>query len=688
MWGALNDIPNPLENMSIPSSPSSSSVETHPGTSNGEGVMSETSAEEGQRGSEARANPNIRDETSQATAETLNNKSSKTSVEPMEVPKNAATQKTSGHDSSDKSEADEESGDDGEWSDEEEEDHEEEEAEEDGEDAEDGVPMLGRYKVTRGPTDGQEEDDMPMLGSHKVTRGPKPTKNDSKEPMLGNHKVTREPTMAHPKKPALGIPKGTCDEAPASGEARMPSADGESGADGGWTDVEDVEDEKDEKAGKDEEVGKDEEKDKHEEDRKDEEGDKRDEKEEETGNGQEGDKKQANRRRRPSNLFPGLENAKKTYDEEVGDALMKYFQEHSTKTLSQSMWATKSDAATPSVPYQASPRPVEGGASPHTGNRLSNGQPTRAPPRGPVDLSYLRKPQPPPGAPAGPRAQASRNAGPPRSDSGMQTSIASGYPDTTPKVRLPTSPSCGLDNPDSTPRMRLPAPPKASQAQLAPVFPATRPCTQGELDDLPNFRPAPFGPQGPRAFGSPSSLPYTGSPLRNEMGVAPFTKVGPIANTPNATSTRPEAEDDFKILGASRRRANGGQDGRRAPSPPANAPRVEPTTPVAGNGNWSPAFDMRSRGVGPAGRGGYQADWQQQGPARPTNYNNYNNNNNNQTPPSYRGGGQRGQVPHTPPPPPPGRARGSRSTNATASSVQRMRANIARAAAEQAKKQS
>ena len=725
IWGALNDIPNPLENMSIPSSPSSSLVETCRGTSNEKAGTSETSlhevqdeveqrvdqdggsatarmtpveedvsasavSQQPQEDSEASVTANIRDEMSPAIAKDGDDNSSKTGSETVEAPKEAVTQEDSDHDSSAKPEADEESGSEGEWSDEKDEDNEGEEAEEDDEE-EDGPPMLGHHKVTRGPTSGQEDHhDLPMLGHYKVTR---------------------------------------------------PGADEESGSEGEWSDEGDEDNEGEEAEEDDEEeedgppmLGH------HKVTRGPTSGQEDEDKE---TKGQEGDEKRANRPRRPSNFFPGIENAEKTYDEMVGDALVEYLGKAGTKPLSQSMWASKPDTVTPSAPNQASPkpvedeaytharnvgtkplsqsrwapkpdtvtpsapnqappRPVENGASPQARNASKSGGLSRAPPRGPANLSHLVKPQPPPGAPTAPRGHAWRNPGPASSGSGIQTSGGLRGPDTPPRVQLPTSPSCGLDNPDVTPRVRLPAQPMASQAKSTPVTPAT------------------IGTQSPIAFGSLSNPPYQGSPLRNEMGVASFKQdngtlqqgngvspggtafnndswsprengraeqdgreprapvVDPIANTARETSRRPEAEDDFKILGASRRGAYGGQDRRGGQSPPANGPRAEPTTPVAVNGNRSPAVDMRGRGTGPAGRGGYQAGRQHQGPAGPTYHNN------NQTPPGYRGGGYRGQGPPTPRS---GPTRSSKSANATSESVQRTKANIARAAAEEAKKQ-
>lgn len=576
----------------------------------------------------------------------------------------AAAREPSGPGSSKESEAEEDDENDGDWSDVEDDDHGEEEEEDDG------APMLGNYKVTRGHTNEQEDDGMPMLGRYKVTRGPKPTEDNSKKPMLGSY-------------------NGTRGEGPTSSESGTPKAVEESGANGGWIDVEEEESEEDEE---DEEGQKEDqnEEEENEKDGKDEE----DEKDDQEGvnaplpvtqsqpptrelplsaagaidasspaaRGHRSDRpnpeatldeQPANRP--PPSIFPGIENATKTYDEAVGDAFADYFREHGTKKLEDSMWADKKpDAKAKAIPQRASSTLAEGVASPRTPNRLGDGGVTRAPPRGPPNFSHLPKPQPPPGAPTGPRGHASRHPGPERSDSGLQTSVGLDDPDTTPRVRLPVSPSCGSDN--------QPPRPRASQAQSSPVNAATRTCTQGELDD---------GTQAARAFLPPSKPIYRGSPLRNVIGAAPSEKnnggvqpatvaspagtpagsaswpprghgrggrsglgargahtpqkrnptLGPTANTSKATPTDPDAQDDFKILGASRR---GGQDGRGA----------------AGNGNRS------SSGFGVRGRGGGQAT----------------------------------------PTPQPGSARGSRSANTASSSFQRWQDRMAEAAGAEAEK--
>ena len=64
------------------------------------------------------------------------------------------------------------------------------------------------------------------------------------------------------------------------------------------------------------------------------------------------------RPRRPSNFFPGLENATKTYNEEVSDALAEYLASHPTKSLSESIWAKKPDTSSKPTLQQASPAPA------------------------------------------------------------------------------------------------------------------------------------------------------------------------------------------------------------------------------------------------------------------------------------------------------------------------------------------
>ena len=107
--------------------------------------------------------------------------------------------------------------DDEEWLDVEDEDHEKN----------DGVvPMLGNYKVTRGPKDDQKHEATPMLGNCEVTHGPEPINHSSKEsqkkPTVDTQKINRSTTPAHCES---GAQK---DEEESTGD---------------WTDVEDKTDE-------------------------------------------------------------------------------------------------------------------------------------------------------------------------------------------------------------------------------------------------------------------------------------------------------------------------------------------------------------------------------------------------------------------------------------------------------------
>ena len=900
MWGALNDIPIPLEDLSIPSTPLSSSFEGGQTTGNGEGGMSETPAEgvqgeveygvdltggpamapevpvdtnvpasssvqQSQDGtpreqtagrqpsttlsSEADSKAGINEEANPASGLDPDSKASKESNDAIEAPKNASIQQAPASNSLGAPGADEGPGNEEEWSDLEDEDHDGEEDDEDG-------PMLGNYKVTRGPTDVHEDTPVPMLGSHKVTRAPAPVEGSSDPPMLGNYKVTRA-------------------EAPASSNSGAPKAEGESVADGDWLDVED---------GKDEEEANE----------KDEEDDQGADTMPVLGShevadgltpinnnvgmamlgndqvtrglpqqsitssppilashspipepsplaaaatdasppvarGHTGgelnpeaarDGQPANRRpsnifpgaanatrthdevvsnalvdycrehgtktlaqsmwapkpsplaaaatdasppvaqehtggelkpkitrdkqpanRRPSNIFPGAANATRTHDEVVSNALVDYCREHGTKTLAQSMWATEPKADTRPTRQKASSMPVEGVASPLTRHQFGNGPVSRAPPRGPANFSNLPKPQPPPGAPTGPRGH---NPGPKRSANQVETPLELKDRDTTPRVRLPAPQSCGIDNPDEIPRVRLPPQPKAVQGQPTPVTPETAPSTQSELGDDPNPRVAPFGPRDARAF-DPSSKPlFRGSPLRNELRATPVMKndgniqprtgaspaatavasdswfprgngrggrgdhggqggrgattphqqnsaPGSSANASKATPTESDAEDGFKIHGASARTGHGGQGGRgahqtqQAPAQnsPANRSRAEPTIPVAGTFNQSPGSNMR----GHAGRDGYRAGRQQQGPVQASTPNASmaaTTSNNDRTPPANRNGSQSGK---TTPTPQSGSARGSTSAKTANSSFQRWQDALAKTAAEEANKQ-
>ena len=136
-----------------------------------------------------------------------------------------------------------------------------------------------------------------------------------------------------------------------------------------------------------------------------------------------------------SNYWAGIENDKKTFDEEVGDALADIVRECGTKSLADSMWADKPDVKTRAAPQQAASARAEGVASQRTPTRSDDGAVTRAPPRGPPSFTDLPKPQPPPGAPTGPRGHASRA---PRQ---VETPVGSNDPRSTTVPHVPTSPS-------------------------------------------------------------------------------------------------------------------------------------------------------------------------------------------------------------------------------------------------------
>ena len=259
--------------------------------------------------SEADANLDANEEMSQAHEDNLNTEASKKSGNPIDAPKDASTEQTAGPDSSEDLEAAEESGIDGEWSDVEDEDHEEEA--EDGDDDDDGMPMLGNYKVTR-PKANENDPGEPILGNNKVTRAPTNDDEDDGMPMLGNYKVTRPKTSeGEEKKEGEDTPSPS---APGAADTPFPAAQGDTNATRPNPDPA------------------------H-------------------------DAQRTNRR--PSNYFPGMENATKTHDEHVGDALAHFLREYGTKSLSESMWADKPDAETQAaIPQQTPSLPAEDGAAP------------------------------------------------------------------------------------------------------------------------------------------------------------------------------------------------------------------------------------------------------------------------------------------------------------------------------------
>ena len=351
-WGAFNDIPNPLENMSVPveeNVPASSSIQ-----------QSQEDTPRGQTPSpqpattlpnEANASPYINEEISQATGDSLGQKASEKTDESNAATKKVAAEQSSVPNSSAMSEAENGSGNEEDWSDVEVEEHEEE-----GED--DGAPMLGNYKVTRDPQPTEDISDMPMLGNYKVTRPETPASITSGTPEADEESGDTSQACSPRPDPEGGLPQQGVTPPltvpqPLSPK-REPSTMGTT---------------------------------------------------ESAPNG-------PPKTRRPSNFFPGSENATTTHNEVVGDAFADYVREHGKKTLADSMWADKSEAETHEIPQPASSTPAAGVAPPNTTNIFGTGPATRSPARGPPNFSGLPKPQPPPGAPTGPRGHVSQNPGP------------------------------------------------------------------------------------------------------------------------------------------------------------------------------------------------------------------------------------------------------------------------------------
>ena len=527
MWGALNDIPDPLESMSIPSSPVSLDPGDLPSNGNGKQGTSETSIE------------GALDEESVT---------SKKDDDATEASQNAETQQSLDAHSSGSQEGDEElDEDDGEWSNVEDEDHEETDA---------VMPMLGRYQVTRGQKDDQKDDATPMLGNYKVTRGPEPTDESSEKSQ---------------KKPTLDTQKANRSLTPARGESGVSNDEEESEAAGDWTDVED---------GTDEEVEDDE------------------------------DSPQEN------GGMPTLGKYKVTRGDTPsdGDHETPEAGKESGHDSSPSM-ACGTSAQETSRQDVTTPVRVSQFAGPSTSDSDTTNQPgdaavSRAPPHGPSNPTNLPKPQPPPGAPTGPRAHTSRNPSPESSDNDLQTSVQLNNLDTTPRVRLPAPRQCGIDNPDPTPRVRLPQQPMQNQTQPALVTPSTRTSTQGELDNSTNSQPAIFR-QAPRTLEPQSKPANQGSPLRDVSVASPFRKdTGGMQDGNRAPPTGPAAGIPHWSPRGNARGGRGGRGARqlhRAPARtvPADTPRTGPTTPALGSGNQSPDFSVG---------GGDEGGRSQQGP--------------------------------------------------------------------------
>ena len=418
-----------------------------------------------------------------------------------DAPRNDTTPPIPYLDSSDNTGADEEVGSEEEWSD-------DDDDEDDDDDNDNSMPMLGNYRVTR----------------------PKPSKKDAEEPMLGNHQVTLAPT---PTNEDSEEPQVTLGQPPAGSESPgMPGREEEAADDGFSANLGEEAGDVGEAGGEDRE-------------RANKEEDKVDEEEEGSENDLQpsspspapeplplaagasntsppaipqsstppgpASPRERQRPRRPSNYFPGEENATKTHDEEVGDLLAIYLTKHATMKLSDSRWANKLDDESQEMPLEASSSssalPAEDEAPPRMPN-VGLSQADQAPPRGPPTSNDGPKPQPPPGAPTGPRnGQAS--PAPPR------------------------GPSISNDGPKPQPPPSAPSGPRGH----GPRDPA-----QDGLNEGANVQPAPFGRQ-PTNITSPP-----GSAGRN---------------------------DSWSPRGNARRGYQPGQPGRRwTPEPPRTPPAI------------------------------------------------------------------------------------------------------------------
>ena len=463
-----------------------------------------------------------------------------------EASQNAETQQSLDDHGSGSQEGDEEHDeDDGKWSDVEDEDHEENDA---------VMPMLGKYQVTRGQKDDQEDEATPMLGNYKVTRGP--------EPVNSSKKSQKKPTV-DTQKTNLSIISARC-------KSGAPKDEEESEAAGDWTDVDD---------GTDEEVQD-------------------EDSPEENGGMPMLGKYKVTRGDTPSDSDHGNSEAEKESGHDSSPPM-------ACGTSAQEM--SRQDVSTPvRVSQFAGPSTSDS----DTTSQLGDATLSRAPPQGPSNPTNMPKPQPPPGAPTGPRAHRSRTPPPKSFNSNPQTSIQPNNPDTTPRVRLPPPRQCGIDNPDPTPRVRLPQQPMQNQTQPAPVTPSTRTSTQGELEPSTNSPRAIFR-QPPRTLEPPSTPANQGSPLRDVPVASPSRSAnggmqdnnrapptGPAAGIPHR-SPRSTARGDRRDRGAHQLPQNA----------PANTPRTKPRTPALGSGTQNPSSNIRD---GDAGSG------QQQGSVRGT----------------------------------------------------------------------
>ena len=262
--------------------------------------------------------------------------------------------------------------------------------------------------------------------------------------------------------------------------------------------------------------------------------------------------------RHASDIFPGANDTTKTHDEIVGDAFADYVREHGTRTL---------------APPQTHPPPAEGVAAPHIPNQFSNGPPPRP--------AHLRptKPQPPPGAPTGPRAE--------RSSSGAS-------------LRAPPRPANFGGPPKPQPPPNAPTGPRSHASPLRNEIRAT---TAVEMNNAGMQQPSDAAP----AVGGDNRSPRgNGRGGRGGRGAH-----GSSTTTPRAAPAVPGAGDDFRILGASGRGGSGANDGRgggrgayrqqRGPTAQTSTPdtpRVAPartTHPANNSGNRTPAANKGAK---------------------------------------------------------------------------------------------
>ena len=277
---------------------------------------------------------------------------------------------------------------------------------------------------------------------------------------------------------------------------------------------------------------------------------------------------------RPSNYFPAAVYAKKTHDEEVADVFTDFVQQRGTAKLEDSIWAPKSGAKAPAMPQQAPSHPAKDGPPSQPPSPPEKVKATRAPPRGPPDFSKLPNPQPPPGAPTGPRALTPPNPGPRRPASGYQTSSSA-------------------EPYQSGAHKRQPSPPKASQA----------PPTQGRRPDEPKYQAPPLNPR-------PSEPPFRGSPLRNEIVPSPpqSNVGGTLSRTvPSPTAPFTNGQSPYSTTAPAATHGPGSQPSRQQQQQRVPAPAMPPAAPAGYNNTPTPS-SRGGRGGRGGGRGGSGAE--------------------------------------------------------------------------------